>query len=108
MAAWYLGLTVLIAITASGALLRMPAGRAGIVYFFVGFPAFHFPGFLLIVLGLTSICAAWLGAFGTPSALVGLAIALAAAAALLAIWSRARRAAVPLHRALDESVRRRS
>jgi acetyl esterase/lipase len=104
VAAWYLGLTILIVITAIGALLRIPAGRAGLLYFFVGFPAFHFPGVLLIVLGLASISAAWLGALGTARARVGLAIALVAAWALLAIWGRARRTAEPLQRALDEAL----
>jgi acetyl esterase/lipase len=102
VATWYLGVTVLVAIAAVGALLRIPAGRAGILYFFVGFPAFHFPGALLIVLALTSLSAAWLGAFGTDAARFGLAIALATAGALLAIWGRARRTAAPLQRALDE------
>ncbi len=98
----YLALAVAIAISATAALVRVPAGLAGIVYFFIGFPAFHFSGPMLIATATATFLAAWFGAWASWAGRIGLAFAVAAFAMLIANWARSQRIAVPLDAALDD------
>lgn len=102
---WFLGLNVLLMATALAALVRAPPmGYLNMVYFFAGFPAFHFTNVLLLAWAGVVAIAAVAGAFDSPVGFLGLAISVAVCVALLDLLSRSRRAGEQVERALRQTL----
>lgn len=102
---WFLGLNILLLLTALAALVRAPPmGYFGMLYFFASFPAFHFTNVLLLAwAGIVALAAA-AGALHSAAGLLGLAMSVAACAALLVLRSRSGRVGVQVEHAFRETL----
>jgi acetyl esterase/lipase len=102
---WFLGLTIAATISAVAAVVRVstPSYR-GFAGFFLGFPAFHFTGVMLLVGAIVAATAVWLGAIGSVLGQIGIATAIVGFAALLTVRSRSLKAGFAMQCALEESL----
>jgi acetyl esterase/lipase len=101
----FFGLTVAATISAGAAVVCVPTpSYRGFAGFFLGFPAFHFTGVMLLVGASITAIAVWLGALSSVLGEIGIGTAVVGFAALLTVRSRSLKAGVTMQRALEESL----